>query len=106
MIAVQRLEQAAGDVEEGDVVVARHGQHRKPEALQEVARRGELPATRALGQVPAHRHQVRGRLLQVVRQGGHDRRVRATEMEVRDVGDRPHAGAGGASTRSARGRTR
>ena len=105
-VTVEGPKQAPGHVEERDVVVARYRQHRHAQGLQEIARRLELAAAGALREVAAHRHQVRGRAFQILLQGGHEGGVLAAEMKVRNVGDGPHAAAGGVITRSARGRTR
>jgi hypothetical protein len=106
VVAIQGTEEAAGHVEERDVMVAGHGEHRRAQPTKEVPRGRELALAGALREVAAHHDQVGGRRLEVLPQRGHDRRVLPAEVKVGDVGDGPHAATGGASTRSARGCTR
>ena len=106
-VAAQRAEEPAREVEERDVVVAGHHQHRRGEPVQERARGLELAAPGALGEVAADHDQVGAGGGQVLEHGLHHPRVLAAEVQVGDVGDGPHRWlASGARTRKARGRLR
>ena len=76
-VAAQRAEEPAREVEERDVVVAGHHQHRRGEPVQERARGLELAAPGALGEVAADHDQVGAGGGQVLEHGLHDPRVLA-----------------------------
>jgi hypothetical protein len=106
-VAVQRAEDAPHDVVERDVVVARHRQPGRGQPVEEAPGGLELRAPGALREVAGDDHQGRGSGGQVrehrLLEGGVD----TPEVQVGEVREdvRRHQRSG-ASTRSARGRTR
>ena len=106
LVVGERPQHAREDVVERHVVVARHDDLRCRQAREEVARRGEQLAARALRQVAGDDDDVGADPLHRRDQRVEQRRVDAAEVQVRQVDEGAHrrqpAGAGTA-TRSPRG---
>ena len=101
-VVVERAREAREHVPQGHVVVARHDQHRARQAVQEGAGGAELARPRPLREVAADGHEHRRAQGELLEQRRRHRRILASKVQVRDVGD----GSQGTMTRSARGRMR
>jgi len=89
-VLVQRARKAREHVMQRHVVVARHDDARGRERVEERARRDELRAARALGQVAGHRDDVRPDRVDRGDQRRHERGIDAAEVQVRQVHERAH----------------
>lgn len=89
-VLAQRLQQARGDVEERDVMVARHHQLRVRQGVQELTRLLELGAACALGEVARDHDQVGFQLMHLGDQRRDDLRIGAAEVQVGEMDDGAH----------------
>jgi hypothetical protein len=87
--APERHEHARGEVVQRDVVVARDRQPRERQRVEQRARGEELPLLGSVGQVAAEDDEIRPDLGQRGGQRGERRRIRAPEVRIGYVGERP-----------------
>ena len=93
----RRIDEPGSEIEQRDVVVAGHDEHRNAQAIEKLARGEELAAPRPLGEVTRHGDERRCDRLDGLHQRLDDPRIHAAEVNVGEVRDGRHgirAGAG------------
>ena len=84
------IDEPRGEVEQGHVVIARNHEHRKAQLVEELPRRAELAAPRALGEVARDGDEGWSDRLDGVHQRVDDPRIDAAEVNVGEVRDGRH----------------